>query len=81
MVFKKEGRNQQNLRFLYGNTEIEKVIKFTYLRIVLTVGGSFSKTFEALSGQALHAILNLFLICKISLISQFHTHSIFLTSS
>jgi hypothetical protein len=59
MVFKKGGRNQQNLRFLYGNTEIEIVNKFTYLGIVFTVGGSFSKTFEALSGQALKAIFKL----------------------
>jgi hypothetical protein len=30
MVFKKGGRHQQNLIFLYGNTEFEKVNKFTY---------------------------------------------------
>lgn len=59
MIFQKGGRINRNVKFMYGDTEIEIVRKFTYLGIVFTTGGSFCETFEALSGQALKAIYKL----------------------
>ena len=44
---------------MYNDTDIVIVIKFIYLGVVFTTGGSFAKTHETLSGQALKAIFEL----------------------
>ena len=44
MIFKKGGRNRNDLVFTYDGLEVEIVNKFTYLGIVFTTGGSFSET-------------------------------------
>ena len=58
MIFKKSGRLPNNTVFNSDNVEIEIVKNFTYLGIVFSTGGSFSKTQSALSGQALKAIFS-----------------------
>ena len=59
MIFRKGGRLRRNLTFLYKGQELEIVDKFTYLGIVFTPGGSFTNTFDTLSGQAMKAIYKL----------------------
>ncbi|XP_052787930.1 uncharacterized protein LOC128222834 [Mya arenaria] len=59
MVFRKGGRLSRNVKFMYKGRELDIVDRFTYLGIVFTPGGSFSKTFDALSGQALKAVFRL----------------------
>ena len=60
MIFRKWGTLRRNLNFEYNGEIIEIVKKFTYLGVVFTIGGSFSETHEALSGQALkHAYQSL----------------------
>lgn len=59
MVFRKGGRLARNLRFMYGDNEIEIVTEFAYLGITLSPSGSFYRTFETLSGQAIKAIFKL----------------------
>jgi hypothetical protein len=59
MVFKKGGRTRRGLRFTYNNVEIEIVSEFSYLGIIFSSGGSFSKTHDALAGQALKALFKL----------------------
>ena len=56
MVFRKGGRQAQNLVFLYGDINLEIVKKYNYLGIVFTPGGLFSEAQATLSGQALRAI-------------------------
>ena len=51
--------NKRNLSFTYSGAVMEIVKKFTYSGVVLTTGGSFSETHDALSGQALKAIYKL----------------------
>jgi len=46
MIFRKGGRIRQTIRFLYKGEALEIVTKFTYLGIVLTVGGSLIVTFK-----------------------------------
>ena len=46
MIFRKEGRIRQTIRFLYKGEALEIVTKFTYMGIVFTVGGSVNVTFE-----------------------------------
>ena len=52
MIFRKGGRINRNIRFIYKGHVLEIVSKFTYLGIVFTTGGSFNTTFEMLAGQA-----------------------------
>ena len=59
MIFRKGGRVNRNIRFIYKGNVLEKVSKFTYLAIVFTTGGSFNTTFEMLAAQALNAIYKL----------------------
>ena len=59
MFFRKGGRVNRNIRFIYKGHVLEIVSKFTYLGIVFTTGGSFNTTFEMLAGQALKAIFKL----------------------
>ena len=59
MFFRKGGRVNRNIRFIYKGQVLEIVSKFTYLGIVFTTGGSFNTTFEMLAGQALKAIFKL----------------------
>ena len=59
MIFRKGGTLRRNLNVKYDNKDIKIVKKFTYLGVVFTTGGSFYKTHEALSGQALKAIFKL----------------------
>jgi hypothetical protein len=59
MIFRKSGRNRQNLEFIYQNSAIEVVNSFSYLGIVFSTGGSFQSTCETLSGQALEGIFKL----------------------
>ena len=59
--FRKEGRVNRNIRFIYIYIEnvLEIVLKFKYLGIIFTTGRSFNTTFEMLSGQALKAVYKL----------------------
>jgi len=59
MIFRKGGRNNQNLSFTYKHNAIEIVNKFTYLGIVFTTGGSFNEAQNTLSGQALKALFTM----------------------
>jgi len=59
LIFKKGGQNRRNLKFYYKGNTVEIVNSLTYLGIVFTTGGSFSLTYDALSGQALKAIYKL----------------------
>ena len=59
MIFRKGGRNNQNLSFAYKHNAIEIVNKFTYLGIVFTTGGSFNEAQNTLSGQALKALFTM----------------------
>ena len=56
LAFKKGGRLRSNLSFIYNGVEIEIVLKFSYLGIVFTSGGSITETQKTLAGQALKAI-------------------------
>ena len=47
---------KRNLSFTYSGAVMKIVKKFTYSGVVFTIGGSFSETHDALSGQALKAI-------------------------
>ena len=57
MSFRKGGRVNMNIRFIYKANVIEILSKFTYLGIVFTIGDSFNTTFEMLT--ALTAIYKL----------------------
>jgi len=46
MIFRKGGRVNRNIRFIYEGNILEIVSKFTYLGIVFTTAGSFNTTFE-----------------------------------
>ncbi len=59
MIFRKGGRIPANLHFHYNNLELEIVSTFSYLGIVFSPGGSFSKAQTTLSGQAQKAIFKL----------------------
>ena len=59
MIFRKGGTLRRNLNFKYDNKDIEIVKFFTYLGVIFTTGGPFYETHEALSGQALKAIVKL----------------------
>ena len=59
MVFRKGGILPRMLKFYYGETELDIVSSFSYLGIVFTPGGSFSKAQKTLSGQAQKAIFKL----------------------
>jgi hypothetical protein len=59
MIFKKGGRTSRGLRFSYNNAELDIVSEFSYLGIIFSSGGSFSKTHDALAGQALKALFKL----------------------
>ena len=59
MIFRKEGRIRQTIRFLYKGEALEIVTKFTYMGIVFTVGGSVNVTFEKLKDQVIKAIFKL----------------------
>ena len=59
MIYRKGGRKHKNLRFVYGNEELEIVDRFTYLGITFSSSGTFNKTFDALGGQALKAVFKL----------------------
>ena len=59
MIFKKGGRNRNDMNFCYKNKKIEIVKQFTYLGIKFTTGGSFHDTFEVLADQAVKAIYKL----------------------
>ena len=59
MVFRKGGQLRRNMKFMYKGNKIEIVKKFTYLGIIFTTGGSFTCTFETLSGHATKAIYKL----------------------
>ena len=59
MIFRKGGRVNRNIRFIYKGHVLEIVSKFTYLGIVFTTGGSVNTFFEMLAGQALKAIFKL----------------------
>jgi len=59
MIFRKGGRKHKNLRFFYGNEELEIVDRFTYLGITFSSSGTFNKTFDAHGSQELKAVLKL----------------------
>ena len=59
MVFRKGGLLRKNLMFKYKYENIDIVSKFTYLGVVFTSGGSFSRTHDCLSDKALKAIFQL----------------------
>jgi len=59
MIFRKGGRVNRNIRFIYKEHVLEIVSMFTYLGIVFTTGGYLNTTFEMLAGQALKAIFKL----------------------
>ena len=59
MIFRKGGRIRQTIRCLYKGEALKIVTKFTYLGIVLTVGGSLNVTIEKLSDQVPKAIFKL----------------------
>jgi len=59
MIFRKGGRLPNNLRFKYGEHQLDIVNKFNYLGIVFTSGGSFAEAHKTLAGQALKAIFKI----------------------
>ena len=56
MIFRNSGRISDYLSFTYGDMEVEIVLKYTYLGIVFTSGGSLNVAQKTLSDQALKAI-------------------------
>ena len=56
MVFRKAGLLPRNLEFIFDNTALEIVGKFTYLGVVFTSGGSFTEAQNTLAGQARKAL-------------------------
>ena len=78
MIFRKGGRINQNLRFLYKNNVLEIVTKFKYLGVLFTSGASFTEMDKMLSGQALKAIfkMNKFLF-KFTDLQPKHTLELF----
>ena len=56
MVFRKAGLLPRNLEFIFDNTVLEIVGKFTYLGVVFTSGGSFIEAQNTLAGQARKAL-------------------------
>ena len=46
MIFRKGGRVNRNIRFIYKEDVLEIVSKFTYLGIVFTIGDSFNTTLK-----------------------------------
>ena len=46
MIFRKGGRVNRNIRFIYKGQVLEIVSKFTYLGIVFTIGDSFNTTLK-----------------------------------
>ena len=56
MVFRKGGLLPRNLSFIFDNTVLKIVKKFTYLGVVFTTGGSFTETQNTLAGQARKAL-------------------------
>ena len=56
MVFRKGGLLPRNLSFIFDNTVLEIVKKFTYLGVVFSTGGSFTETQNTLAGQARKAL-------------------------
>ena len=59
MIFLIGGRLRKNLQFFYKDELLEIFSNFTYLGIHFTTGGSFTSSFETLSGQALNATYKL----------------------
>jgi len=59
IIFRKGGRVNRNIRFIYKENVPEILSKITNLGIVFTTGGSFNTTFEMFAGQALKAIYKL----------------------
>ena len=51
IVFRKGGILPRNLSFIFSNTVLEIVNKFTYLGVLFTTGGSFTETQNTLAGQ------------------------------
>ena len=78
VIFRTGGRKHKNLRFFYGNEELEIVDRFTYLGITFSSSGTLNKTFDALGGQALKADfkLNKYL-SKFTYIKPSHIISLF----
>ena len=64
VIYKKGGNNSQNEPIFYNNEQIEMVQSFNYLGIVLSSGGSFIQTTQALSDKGLKAMGSLFAITK-----------------
>ena len=52
MVFRKGGVLPRNLTFCYNGQQLEIVIRFRYLGVIFTAGGSFSECQNTLAGQA-----------------------------
>ena len=78
MVLRKGETIRQKMVFKYGCSNIEIIRKFTFLGVVFTTGGAFSKTHEALSGQALKAIFKLkSYVSKFTDLSVFHMLDLF----
>ena len=59
VIFRKGGKLSVNDRWFYNGSQIEITKHFTYLGMVFSSGGSFSKNQKKLAGQAQKAIFSL----------------------
>ena len=78
MVFREAGLLPRNLEFIFDNTVLEIVGKFTYLGVVFTSGGSFTEAQNTLAGQARKALFIVEkYIYKFTTLSTSHTIDLF----
>jgi len=78
MIFRKSGKLPKDLKFIYGNENLEIVNKFKYLGVLFTTGISYNEHDKMLAGQSLKATfkLNKYLT-KFTDLSPKHTTDLF----
>ena len=59
VVFKKGGRTDKNMKFVYGNNELEIVSYFKYLGLIFSQTGSFAKGIQEIISSARRALFGL----------------------
>lgn len=76
IIFKKGGRNARNLSFLYGQSEIKIVKKYTYLGVTFDTGGLFKWAAEefyqkaSIAVQATIKVINRAKINKLQVVNK-----------
>ena len=59
LIFHRGGSLLKDLKFYFGEAELEIVRKYSYLGLIFTSGGSFSEAMKSLAGQARKGLFKL----------------------